>query len=127
MNYLSVFLIGSSWFVSLPFFISVANIPSSKRNYSFETYAVVAPLFFGIMAMLGLVIRQQFDLSLIQAYGIMAFVSPAIIFSIAYLSKAYPFTTTKEWAEYALRIFVKHFIIIMFVMLPLVSLSAKTL
>ena len=118
MNYLSAFIIGSSWFVTLPFFFSVANI--SKRNYSFETYIMVAPLFLGFISMLGLAIHYQFGLSLVQSYGIMAFVSPAIVFAIAYFSKAYPFTTAKEWIEYAGRIFVKHFIVIMFVMFPLI-------
>ena len=77
------FLVGSSFPVLFPFFITVMNIPDSVKNYSYESYTILAPLFIGVMNILSQYLGKTF----------ISFLSPLIVILIAYFSKSYNFLT----------------------------------
>ena len=62
MTYLREFIVGSSYFVFLPFFYIVKN-SKIKRNYSYYQYTLVAPVWFGIWNIISLIIAEYFGLS----------------------------------------------------------------
>jgi len=107
--YLKEFVIGSSYPVSLLFFLVVMNI--SDKNYSYESYTLIAPVYLGLMNVLSAYLQNKFDLTLRERFYLIGIISPVIIVLFAYFYKAYPFTTTKQWLTYAIRLIIKHFLI----------------
>lgn len=106
-SYLRSFVIGSSLLVVLPFLLRVATL--RDKNYSYESYSILAPLYFGLMNMLSLCISNNFNLTLRQRYVTIGLISPIIVISFAKILGTYTFST-KEWVLYCLRIMVFHFL-----------------
>ncbi len=109
-NYLLSFLIGSSWFVTLWFFLVVPDIPADVRNYSVKSYIVIAPLFLGLVNVLGEWLSYRFGWSLRQRMLLVGLLSPAIVTAFAYFMNAYNYTP-EEWRKYAPSLFAKHWFI----------------
>lgn len=107
MDYLRSFTIASSWLVFVGFFLRVANIPPSIRNYSYEFYTVAAPLYFGIMNMLSLYLAKHLDLSLRQRMLLISVISILVVLMIAVGAKSYDWDQF-DFKWYAFRIFVFH-------------------
>ncbi len=115
IEYLRAFVLGSSWLVFFPFFIKVAQI--KDKNYSYETYTVLAPIYFGVMSMLALTLKQVFGFW--GSYLFTGILSALIVFSLAYFTKAYPFTTSSEWGAYGVRLLLKHLVVFLSIIAPL--------
>jgi len=109
MKYLLNFLIGSSWFVTLPFFIAVNNMGSIK-SYSYFDYTTIAPVYLGFWNIISLIIAKKLNFSLRER---LLFITPItyILSNIAVkILKSYNYTD-KEWNLYDFKLFVTHFII----------------
>ena len=109
-KYLKSFIIASSFPIFFTFFLKVASIDDSIKNYSYETYTIIAPLYFGIMNVLATILQNKTNLSKKDIYFYFGIVSPLIVITFAKLSKSYNFTK-EEWMKYSVRLFIKHFLI----------------
>ncbi len=109
-EYLRSFVIGSTYLTTLLFFLTVRNIPDTVKNYSYEDYTLIAPLYLGLMNTLSLYLSKVYNLSLRQRLVLIGLISPLIVISFAYSSSVYNFTM-EEWVRYAFRLMLKHFAI----------------
>ena len=94
------FISGANLLVILPFYIRVMNISDSIKNYSFNLYAIIAPLYFGIMN----IIKNYYEIHPIL-FGI---ISATIVFFFAKFTKSYNYITNKEYMFYYFRILISH-------------------
>lgn len=110
MESLKHFLVGASWPVFILFFMSVLKIKPEIRNYRYETYTLVAPVYLGLMNVIGKMFFKE------KQYLYTGLMSGSIVAIIATLLKSYNFTTMKEWIRYyvsvVLRHLIAHFVII---------------
>lgn len=97
------FIIGSSFPVFAPFFYRVSQIKSEQKNYSYESYSFIAPLYFGVINML----IMSLDMSLRMKMVLSGIISSLIVYTVAYSTRAYNYTET-EWLTYYLRILFSH-------------------
>ena len=109
MTYLKEFILGSSYFVFLPFFYAVQN-SQSKKNYSYYHYTLAAPIWFGVWNIISLIIAEYFGLSKRLRFLIVSIVSSLSIMSISFYFKTYNFTSL-EWRKYFLNIFIKYLLV----------------
>ncbi len=109
-NYLKSFIIGSSYPVFVLFFFNVARSPPEKRNYTYEAYTKVAPIYLGLMNALSLFLAQTFNLSLRMRYILIGILSGMIVSAISTTFKTYNFDR-KQWLEYYGRIILTHFFV----------------
>ena len=110
MKYLREFVIGSSYFVFLPFYYSVKNRQDNTKNYSYYHYTLVAPVWLGLWNIISLIIAEHFGLSKRQRFLVVSIISSLTIMSIAFYFKTYNFTR-KEWRTYFLNIFIKYLLL----------------
>ena len=104
MDYIKLFVVGSSLPVVLPFYISVAGI--QQKTYSYETYSIVAPLYFGCMNMLAGYLSKQ--VGIVKAYLYTTVLSICTVCSIVFVTDTYSFQTPEEWIRYVARISMFH-------------------
>lgn len=109
MKYLKEFLIGSSYFVFLPFFYNVKNT-QPKKTYDYYDYTLIAPVWFGLWNMISLVIAKQFGLSKRLRYLLISIISSISVMFIATYRKSYDFNE-KEWSKYYFNIFIKYLVV----------------
>jgi fructose-specific phosphotransferase system IIC component len=98
------FIVGSSYLTFISYFLSVQKIPSNVRNYSYEDYTLVAPLYLGVMAMIG---RTLFGYN-VWSYFLSGLLSGLIVAIYARCTNSYNFDTKEEWNKYMLYIILKH-------------------
>jgi hypothetical protein len=110
MEYIRAFVIGSSFPVFLPHFITVAGLDERNLNYTYKQYSFVAPLYYGIMNAISLFIALRLKLSDRQRYLLIGTLSPLFVTTISYVFKTYNFQGS-EWIQYGAGLFVKHFLI----------------
>jgi hypothetical protein len=110
MKYLRAFVIGSSFPVFLPHFLTVANLDERNLNYTYKQYTFVAPLYYGILNAISLYLALSFKLTDRQRYLLIGTVSPLIVIVFSYLFKTYDYEGD-EWITYGVGLFMKHFFI----------------
>lgn len=99
---LKQFVVGSSAFVFLPFFGTVMNIDKKDKNYSYALYTIAAPLYLGLINVLGSILfKGQYR------YLLTGLISGIIVAIAATLLNSYNFTK-REWNEYYIRIIIRH-------------------
>ena len=117
-GYLKSFISGSSILIVFPFYIEVLNIPKSKRNYTYQLYTQIAPLYLGMMNMFSYCLQTNLGLSNLQRLLLISIISPSIVVYIAKQGNSYNFSK-KEWMLYSIYIFLRHlvtyFIVIYFI------------
>ena len=106
-DYVQSFIIGSSWPVFVSFFLIVATI---EKNYTFETYAVLAPLVLGLFNVLSLFLAKQFNLSQRKRFVVIGLLAPMLIFLFTFLTRAYD-KTPREWLTYAGLLLLQYFLV----------------
>ena len=106
-NYLRDFIIGSSWPVFILFFLSVMNI--TAKNYTYDFYTVVAPVYLGLMNVLANFLQEKYQLTSREKYWLIGIISPLTVIAIAYFGNAYPYTPV-QWDQYMVRIIFNHFL-----------------
>ena len=128
-NYLRSFVIGSCFFVVLPFFLAVDSaslkiakyipflklLDPSKRNYSYEQYSFIAPVFLGMANAVSLYIVKYFEAEGIQynvssasRYLVLSLFVPTFVLWFSYTFGMYNYTSA-EWMYYAALIYLAHF------------------
>ncbi len=110
MSYLRSFIIGASFPVFILFFLSVRNIPDLIKNYTYEDYTIIAPVYLGLMNALSLYLATYFGLSLRMRYVLIGIISPLIVITVARSIRSYNYNRT-EWNSYYLQLVIKHFLI----------------
>ena len=108
MKYLREFVIGSSWLVVVQSLYNAAyNRP--QKNWSYEKYSMIAPVWFGLWNVMSLIIATQFNLSLRMRFIVVSMLSYCTIIIIAKVFNTYNFTN-KEWNEYYIYMLIKYII-----------------
>ena len=103
MSYIRSFVIGASLPVVILFYIIVLNI--TNKNFSYEKYSIMAPLYFGIMNVISLYLANKFNLSLRNRLFFTSIVSFILVIIFARMTKAY---RNINWNMYYLSIIVLH-------------------
>jgi len=102
---LKEFIVGSSAFVFLPFFLSVRNLNPNDKNYSYADYTIVAPLYLGLMNLCGSILFHSSPYRFILT----GLLSGVIVSIIATLLNSYNYTSD-QWKQYYIHIIFKHVI-----------------
>jgi len=101
-QYIKSFIIGSSYPVFILYFYNV--LINKNKNYSYENYTLIAPVFLGLLNAFGYYIKQKFELSQMQRFVITAILGASIVSFYATLTKSYNLTTQNEWFTYYIQI-----------------------
>ena len=101
---MNAFIVGTSVLVVLPFYLSVMNI--EDKTYSYETYSIVAPLYFGVMNVLAQFLARLYGS--FRGYVATTILSVAFVFGLNMSLGTYPFKNTKERLQYLLRLLLGH-------------------
>lgn len=101
-QYIKSFIIGSSYPVFILYFYSV--LINKNKNYSYENYTLIAPIFLGLLNVFGYYIKQKFELSRIQRFVITAILGASIVSFYATITNSYNLTTQNEWFTYYIEI-----------------------
>lgn len=107
-NLLKSFIVGSSIPISLPFLYRVSKIPDVDKNYSYETYSFVAPVFFGGMSVFATILNHTCNISLLYSLLIITIISVVFVLFLVDTLHSYNFTTRKQWLLYILRLIIFH-------------------
>lgn len=110
MSALKSFVIGSSFPVFILFFLAVRNISNDTKNYSYDDYTIVAPIYLGTMNVISLYLSNYLNLSLRERYLLIGIISPIIVIVFGRLINSYNYTN-EEWLKYSIRLIIKHFTI----------------
>ena len=109
MKYLKQFIIGSSYLVFLPYFYAVQK-SQSRKNYTYFTYTLIAPIWLGLWNVISLIIAERFNLSMKMRFLVVSIISSLCIMLISTYAKAYDFNKD-EWKKYYFYIFIMYLIV----------------
>jgi len=115
MDYLKAFTIGTSgpvWFLHMA---SLSLVDKSYYDYSFKLYSIITPIYFGLMSMLSIFIKKNFNLSLSMSLFITSIISICFVISLMYFIsrkkyKPYKNYNKNEWKTYILKNSTRHLI-----------------
>ena len=107
MKYFKQFIIGSSYLVTLPFFYAAGKLKDKK--YSYYDYTLIAPLWLGFWNVISFITAKKFGLTLRQRCLLFSLITYLLSVMIVKYIDAYKYTQ-KEWNNYYIRLFIKHFI-----------------
>ncbi len=107
MKYLKQFIIGSSYFGTLPFFYAAGKI--KDKAYSYYDYTLIAPIWLGLWNVISLIIATYFGLTLRTRCLMFTLITYSLSLIIVKSINGYKYTQ-KEWIKYYIRLFIKHFI-----------------
>ena len=131
MDYLKAFTIGTSGPVFFPHLASLKLADENDYSYSFKTYSLIAPIYYGLMTMLALYIGKTFHKTLRMRLFITSLISIIFIVSLNYfvsskLYKPYSNYSTKDWLRYIMRNGSRHFIAFNFIIYYLSEYFSKS-
>lgn len=106
-EYLKSFIIGSSLPVYLHFYLKVMSIDNNIKNFSYENYTIVAPLYLGLMNTLSLFIGNQLGWNVRKRLFYTSIISAIIVCIFARLTNSYNIEG-KEWLIYYIQIMIRH-------------------
>ena len=107
-RYLRAFVIGSSYAVFISFFIGVGYL-AEKKKYDYYQYTLIAPLYLGLMNVIGLRLSERFGWSVNRRFLFTGLMSGIIVANFATITKAYNFTQ-EEWLQYYFILITQHVI-----------------
>lgn len=110
MDYLRSFIIGSSIFTTIPFYLAISKVPDGIRNYSYADYSMIAPIYLGLVNMLSLYISNKYNLTMRQRYLLIGIAAPIFIIFVARAMGTYRFTDV-EWNKYYFRVILHYFFV----------------
>ena len=136
MKYLKEFIIGSSFPVLVMYFIIVYRLsqkiiqndpehynemskretpfpwniiwPENYNFYSYFRYTITAPIFFGLLNIISLVIAKHFGLSTRMRFIIISMISSSFLTIYIIIHNFYNFKTTYQYIRYYLIILLAH-------------------
>ena len=114
-QYLRAFVIGSSFFVFIPYFIAVKSFDKRLVNYSYENYTLYAPIGLGLYNVLSLYIANQLNLTKRNRFFLISLLAPTLVVLTVYFLKAYNYTTIQQWFNHIWKLYLLYFIVFNFV------------
>ena len=114
-QYLRAFVIGSSFFVFISYFIAVKSFDKKLVNYSYENYTLYAPIGLGLYNVLSLYIANQFNLTKRNRFFLISLLAPTLVVLTVYFLKAYNYTTIQQWFNHIWKLYLLYFIVFNFV------------
>jgi hypothetical protein len=114
-QYLRAFVIGSSFFVFIPYFIAVKSFDKKLVNYSYENYTLYAPIGLGLYNVLSLYIANKLNLTKRNRFFLISLLAPTLVVLTVYFLKAYNYTTIQQWFNHIWKLYLLYFIVFNFV------------
>ena len=114
-QYLRAFVIGSSFFVFISYFIAVKSFDKKLVNYSYENYTLYAPIGLGLYNVLSLYIANQLNLTKKNRFFLISLLAPTLVVLTVYFLKAYNYTTIQQWFNHIWKLYLLYFIVFNFV------------
>ena len=108
MQYLRAFVIGSSFAVFSLFFLFVMH--SDQKQYSYETYTLVAPLALGVGNALSLWFSNRYRIKPRKRFFLLGLIAPTCVALFAYGTKAYVLTV-QGWIRYVAALYLLYFFV----------------
>jgi len=105
-NYIKSFVIGASFPIFILFFLIVANL--KNKTYSYETYSMIAPLYFGLMNMLSLYLANVFNLNLRERLFYISLLSIIFVLLLFFITGSYVFNDLKDLILYIIFLSLLH-------------------
>lgn len=100
---LKSFVIGSSFLAFFHFFTRVSQVSSRVHNYSYQAYSLAAPVYLGLMNVLGGIIFPDSPYRFIYT----GLISGLIAVEFSRTVHSYNFTP-EEWDRYTIRVILLH-------------------
>jgi len=114
-QYLRAFVIGSSFFVFIPYFIAVKSFDKKLLNYSYENYTLFAPIGLGLYNVFSLYIANKFNLTKRNRFLFISILAPTLVVFSVYFLKAYNYNTMQQWCNPIWKLYLLYFIVFNFV------------
>ena len=107
------FIIGSSLpSVILCLMIVNYSLKSKKGSkYTYYTYSIVCPLFFGIMNIISYYIGKKYNMSLKQRILFISMITPLLVISYVFITNTYNLQHMVDYIKYMFISFMLHFIV----------------
>jgi hypothetical protein len=108
MDVFKSFVLGTSILAAIPHLLIVGFIKNKTFDFSYKWYSILAPLYFGLMNALSVMLAKRYNWSLSQRLLYISFISIAFIVSLNYFIssryyKPYSDYKTKDWLMYVLK------------------------
>jgi hypothetical protein len=114
-QYLRAFVIGSSFFVFISYFIAVKSFDKKLVNYSYENYTLFAPIGLGLYNVFSLYIANKFNLTKRNRFLFISLLAPTLVVFSVYFLKAYNYTSIQQWFNHIWKLYLLYFIVFNFV------------
>jgi len=105
-EYIRAFVIGSSFFVFLPFFYIVSHFNKKKINFTYKFYSFLAPFSLGLMNVISLVMMKKYYLTRNQRFLFISIIAPTCVLGVVLLFKTYNFSSKNEWIRYIIGLYL---------------------
>jgi hypothetical protein len=112
-SYVKSFVIGSSFPCFILYFLAVKFC--KNKNYRFEDYVFIGPLFLGLMNMLSLYISKKYNLSLKKRMLGSSIFFSFFVFLFDYSTKQYQISKLQDWIAFYLMLFFIYFVVFNFI------------
>lgn len=115
MEYLKAFTIGTTgpvWFLHM-FLLSLKD--KNYYDYSFKTYSLIAPIYYGFMSMLAIYFKNNFSITLRYSLFLTSILSIILVTLLNYIIsskyfKPYINYNNKDWIDYIIKNSSRHLI-----------------
>lgn len=114
-QYLRAFVIGSSFFVFIPYFLAVKTFNKNMINYNYEDYTLLAPIGLGIANVFSLYIANKMKLSKENRFLLISILTPTIVALSVYFLKLYNYTTMTQWFNHLWKLYLLYFLVFNFI------------
>ena len=114
-QYLRAFIIGSSFFVFIPYFLAVRSFDKKLLNYSYENYTLYAPVGLGLYNVLSLYIANKFNLTKRNRFLLISLLAPTLVAIGIYTRKAYNYNTIQQWFNHIWKLYLLYFVVFNFI------------
>jgi len=119
-QYLRAFVIGSSFFVFIPYFLAVKYLSDHKfTNYSYENYTLYAPIGLGLYNVLSLYIANKMNITKRYSLFLISIIAPTFVALSAYILKLYNYTSIDQWFNHIWKLYLIYFIVLNFIIYSL--------
>jgi hypothetical protein len=116
-QYLRAFVIGSSFFVFIPYFLAVRMLSEQKLiNYSYENYTLYAPIGLGLYNVFSLYVANKMKISKRYSLFLLSIIAPSVVAIGIYTCKAYNYTSINQWFNHIWKLYLVYFIVFNFIL-----------
>ena len=119
-QYLRAFVIGSSFFVFIPYFLAVRFLSEQKfLNYSYANYTLYAPIGLGLYNVFSLYVANKMNLTKRYRFLLISILAPTLVGIGIYVRKAYNYTSINQWFNHIWKLYLVYFIVFNFIVYSL--------